>query len=369
MIRSPYTRFSGFSRFSGFPRFVLLAAAGLVMWSTQDRSLVAQPDLDAFMRQVMERRDDNWKKLQQYILDEREEFDLRGPGGFPLWGERREFTWFIKDGFFVRSPLKVNGATVGENDRRKYEDNYLRQQKARDRRARDRAAAGATATTTSSKAPPATTDADAVDSSDADPGATQSQTPSDIESFIQQTRQPEFISSAYFLRFRFDEGRYALVGREKLDGRDVLKVEYYPQKLFRDEESERRRERQRARERERSGQSNPNAKRVDDTVNRLMNQGSRITLWIEPTARQIIKYTFDNVDLDFFPVQWLVNIGGIHATMTMGQPFPEIWLPRDMNFLATFMVAVGQVEARYSLEYHDYRQADVTTAIRVPEVR
>lgn len=351
MIRSPYSR------------FVLLAAAGLVMWSAQDHAIHAQSDLDAFMRQVMERRDDNWKKLQQYILDEREQFDLRGPGSFPIWGERREFTWFIKDGFFVRSPLKVNGATVGEDDRRKYEDNYLRQQKARDRRARARAEAEPSNTSAPSNEPGATPDA--ADAADADLAGTQSAAPADIESFIRQTRQPEFVSSAYFLRFRFDEGRYALVGRETLDGRDVLKVEYYPQKLFRDEESERRRQRQR----ERSGQNNPNSKRVDETINRLMNAGSRITLWVEPTARQIIKYTFDNVDLDFFPGQWLVNVTGAHATMTMGQPFPEIWLPRDTNFQVRFMVAVGEVEARYSLEYHDYRQADVTTAIRVPEVR
>jgi hypothetical protein len=355
MIRLPYSR------------FVLLAAAGLVMWSAQGRALVAQSDLDAFMRQVMERRDDNWKKLQQYILDEREEFDLRGPGNFPLWGERREFTWFIKDGFFVRSPLKVNGATVGEDDRRKYEDNYLRRQKARDRRARARAAEASNTQAASNQAAPnpaPATDADA-DSSDADLSGDQSPAPADLESFIKQTRQPEFVSSAYFLRFRFDEGRYALVGREKLDGRDVLRVEYYPEKLFRDEESERRRQRQR----ERSGQDNPNSQRVDETVNRLMNKGSRITLWIEPTAHQILKYTFDNVDLDFFPGQWLVNVTGVHATMTMGQPFPEIWLPRDTNFLVTFMVAVGEVEGHYSLQFHDYRQADVTTAIRVPEVR
>ena len=343
---------------------MLLAAAGLVVWSAQDRALGAQSDLDTFMREVMEHRDDNWKKLQQYILDEREQFDLRGPGGFPLWGEHREFTWFIQDGFFVRSPLKVNGATIGEADRRKYEDNYLRRVKARDRRERARiAGAGSPDSTPSNQ--PASADADVPDAADVGVSDSEPAAPADIQSFISQTRQPEFVSSAYFLRFRFDEGRYALVGREKLDGRDVLKVEYYPKKLFRDEETERRRQRQR----ERSGQTNPNSKQVEETVNRLMNAGSRITLWIEPAARQIIKYTFDNVDLDFFPGQWLVNVTGAHGTMTMGQPFPEIWLPRDMNFLMTFMVAVGEVEARYSLEYHDYRQADVTTGIRVPEVR
>ena len=95
--------------------------------------LGAQTDLDAFMRQALVSREDNWKKLQQYILDERESLDLRGPGRLPLWGERREYTWYIRDGFFIRSPLKVNGATIGEADRRKFEAEYLAQQQRRDR--------------------------------------------------------------------------------------------------------------------------------------------------------------------------------------------------------------------------------------------
>ena len=60
--------------------------------------VTAQSDLDAFMERVLARRDDNWKKLQQYVLEEKESFDLTGPGGFPLYGLRKEYTWFIKQG-------------------------------------------------------------------------------------------------------------------------------------------------------------------------------------------------------------------------------------------------------------------------------
>ncbi len=362
MIRLGNSRFSRFSGFSGFSRFAVLVAAGLVLWRAGDRALLAQSDLDAFMRQVMDRRDDNWKKLQQYILDEKEEIDVRGPASFPIWGERREFTWFIKDGFFVRSPLKVNGATIGEDDRRRYEDNYLRRMKSRDRRARARDAAAASGVSTSDQP---VDDPGVVDPLDAGPPDDLSSAPGEIEGFLSQTRQPEFVSSAYFLRFRFDEGRYALVGREKLDGLDVLRVEYYPQKLFREEPEEQRRRRQR----EEAGRGNGNGKAINDTVNRLMNQGSRVTLWIEPAAHQIIKYTFDNIDMDFFPAQWLVSISGVHATMTMSRPFPDVWLPRDTVIDGSMMVAVGEIKVRYLLAYHDYRQAEVTTGIRVPGVR
>jgi len=96
--------------------------------------LDAQTDLDAFMKDVVARRDDNWKKLQQYILDERQEMILNGPGNSRLWGEQRDYTWFVRDGFFVRSPVRVDGASVGEDDRRKAEDQYLRRTQRRDAR-------------------------------------------------------------------------------------------------------------------------------------------------------------------------------------------------------------------------------------------
>src|SRR5438132_1215155 len=111
-----------------------LSVLGAVMPPAAPR-LAAQTDLDAFMRTVLASRDDNWKKLQQYVLDER---------GAP---------------------------------------------------------------------PP--TDA-----------------PRDTDSLIRQARQPQFVSSAYFLRFKFEEGKYALVGHETVDGRDTLRIEYYPARLF-----------------------------------------------------------------------------------------------------------------------------------------
>jgi hypothetical protein len=72
---------------------------------------IVQSDLDDFMQKVVARRDENWKKLQQYVLDERELFEVRGSGQVPVWGERREYPG-IPRRVFVRSPVKVNGVTV-----------------------------------------------------------------------------------------------------------------------------------------------------------------------------------------------------------------------------------------------------------------
>jgi hypothetical protein len=228
----------------------------------------------------------------------------------------------------VRSPLKVNGADVGENDRRKYEADFLKRAQQRDRRDQQR------------QPPPEAADAQ----------------PHDIDALIRQTRQPQFISSAYFLRFKFEEGHYALVGHETLDGQDVLRVEYYPARLFSDG---------RGRRRDRTSRDSA----VDAEVTRLINKGSRVTLWIEPQSHQILRYTFDNVALDFFPAQWLASITGLHASMTMGQPFPDVWLPRGLDLEVGLMLAVGAFDFHYTLDYHDYRRAEITTTIRVPGAR
>src|SRR5215213_1960492 len=100
----------------------------------------AQSELDAFMEKVLARRDDNWKKVQQYVLEEKEAFDLTGPGRFPLWGMRREYTWFIRDGIFIRSPLTADGVKLSEADRRKAEEQWLRRQKNREAREKRNAA-------------------------------------------------------------------------------------------------------------------------------------------------------------------------------------------------------------------------------------
>ncbi|MGC4085835.1 MAG: hypothetical protein QM736_27845 [Vicinamibacterales bacterium] len=305
----------------------------------------AQTDLDAFMRQVLDARDTNWKKLQQYVLDEREQFDLRGPTGAPLWGEQRDYTWYVRDGFFVRSPLRVNGAAVSETDRLAYEKTFLEREQRRETRAQ---ASGATAT---ERAP--ATDADAA--------------PPDVDGLIRQSRQPQFISSAYFLRFQFDAGRYAFVGRERLDGRDVLRIEYYPEKLFTEERRRELRDELEGDRRRPPARDSKEERSYDAELRRLMNKSSKVTLWIEPTAHQIVKYTFDDLGWNFFPGQWLARVDGVTASMTMGQPFPDVWLPLGLEMQIGMQMAFGSVQLRYTLHYDNYRQADVQSKIGIPD--
>ena len=292
----------------------------------------AQTDLDGFMKEVLAKRDDNWKKLQQYILDEREQIELRGPDRQPLWGEVREYTWYIRDGYFVRSPVKFNGVAIGDEDRHKYETEFLERQKRREERfrQREREAAG---DSLPAPLPPEPT----------------------VDGLLRQTRQPQFISSAYFLRFRFEQGKYALVGREKLDGHDVLRIEYYPTRLYSNDQQRRQ------------AHSHDPEDPWDAEMQRLLNKVALVTLWVEPASHQIVRYTFDNIGFDFLPAQWLVHVDSLKASMTMSQPFPDVWLPHDLDVSGSATLAVGPVDVHYALAYHDYRQADVKTKVRIRE--
>ena len=86
-------------------RLSLILIACALIFGTVSAQPAAQggSDLDAFMSRVLQRRDDNWKKLQQYVLEERETVQLIGPGATPLYGVRRESTWFPRDGRFIKS--------------------------------------------------------------------------------------------------------------------------------------------------------------------------------------------------------------------------------------------------------------------------
>jgi len=327
--------------------FAAASLAALLLTATAIRpaALSAQTDLDAFMKDVVARRDDNWKKLQQYILNEHEQIEVRGPGQLPVWGERRDYQWFLRDGYFVRSPLKVNGVTIGEEDRRKYEENYVKREKARDKRQQAREKAQAAEAGAPAPAP----------------------MPTNVDSLIAQTREPEFVSTAYFLKFKFEEGKYALVGKETIDGRELLKVEYYPARLFSDDID-------RNKKRTEKGETLSKDQKLDQTVEQAMNKVSLVTLWVEPKAHQIVKYVFNNVNMDFLPGAAFIKLGDLKATMVMSQPFAgvksatpgseNVWLPKSIEMYASAMIAIGQLDMRYSISYNDYRLAETSSRIK-----
>ena len=100
-------------------------------------------------------------------------------------------------------------------------------------------------------------------------------------------------------------------------------------------------------------------------INRQMNKTSLVKLWIDPAEYQIVKYTFDNVGFDFLPAQWLVHLSDVKATMTVGQPFPDVWLPTSLGIDVAMTMALGEIDFRYGLDYHDYRVPNVTSKVGI----
>ena len=196
--------------------------------------------------------------------------------------------------------------------------------------------------------------------------------------------EPRFISEAYFMKFRFEPGNYYLAGRETIDGREVLKVEYYPTKMFGDDEKK---------DPDRKGtevsisasgdvkvsESDQKAKskapkpapkkrdkgdEMEDEIERAMNKVTLVTMWIDPAEHQIVRFTFDNVDFNFLPGRAIVRVDEAKASMTMGRYFENVWLPKEVAFRAGVTFAAGTYAFRYTREFFDYRKGEVSARIR-----
>ena len=310
-------------------------------------------DLDAFMARVLERRDETWRKLHDYVLDETEQFRILGPGGVPLHGMKREFTWYVREGFLIRSPVKFDGVTLGESDRRAYEQRWLDQEKKREERAAKRAAeakrkaeagqAGESAPTAGEKA--------------AEEPAPAGSEPS-LQDFVDQRGEPRFISEAYFLRFKFEPGNYYVAGRDTLEGRPVLKIEYYPTRLFEDDHSE-----------DEGKKHKVHADRAKDKeqeaeYGRKFNKVALVTLWVDPAEYQIVRYTFDNMDFGFLPGRWLVRLDEIRASMTMARVLDGVWLPAEIDMRGGLSLASGRYRFEYARRFADYKKAETGARIR-----
>jgi hypothetical protein len=46
------------------------------------------------------------------------------------------------------------------------------------------------------------------------------------------------------------------------------------------------------------------------------------------------------------------------ASMRMGNPFPDVWLPASVDIRVAMTLAVGRLSASYDVAYRDYRLAE-----------
>jgi hypothetical protein len=336
--------------------FASIHAAG------QQSPAKAPSDLDAFMARVLERRDEAWRKLHDYVLDENERFEIVGPGGVQLHGMRREFTWYVRDGYLIRSPLRFDGVAIPEPERRRYEERWLNEEKEREAKRREKES-GKQAESKASKG--------GQEAQARQPGVGVA---TSLGEFVDQRGEPRFISEAYFLQFKFEPGNYYFAGYEQLDGRAVVRIEYYPTRLFADEEHERKADQQAgAKPGEQGKQSARQQKeqKEEEEIERKMNKVALVTLWIDPAEYQIVRYTFDNVDFGFLPARWLFRLDEVSASMTMSRVLEGLWLPKQIEFHGSATLASGTYRLEYGRDFHDYRKAEIGAKIRtmVPKER
>ena len=277
-------------------------------------------EIDRFMERVLENRDASWRRIGDFVLREVETLAFEGPAELPIAGFRREYEWYVRDDDVVRSPRRFDGVDIGEAERREYEAVWLRRRERREASRREEEDAAAAAG-------PGPGGRETV-AADAGPLA------------------PEFISDAYyFMEFEFEPGNYYLAGYETLAGREVAKIEYYPSDLFGED----------------ADPVGEDADPDDSERERRIRQGfaktSLVTLWIDPEVHQVVRYTFDNVGLDFLPGRWLVRVDGWHASIEMTQPIGGVWLPRRMSLTGRGTTALGAFELRFTRDYTDYREA------------
>ena len=160
-----------------------------------------ETDLDALMARCLERRNETWRVLHDYVLDERERFALEGPSDVRLFGSDRQYTWYVQDGILVRSPVRFNGVTVPDKDRREYEARWLNEERSRAERAQKKKDDDEEAKNGQNKNDARDEESSGVDAPVSQPGAAAGDGAAEIAA---KGLEPRFVSEANFLRFRFD---------------------------------------------------------------------------------------------------------------------------------------------------------------------
>ena len=263
-------------------------------------------DIDRLMEEVLENRDINWDQFYNYFFTEREELELEGSlPGVPLHGFRHEHAWFIRDGYLVRSPLSADGVGVSAKDRAKAEKEW-------------------------------------------------------IEGLKENKPQDHGVDRRTFFGFDFEPGNYYYAGRQEFEGREVLVIEYYPSpdaSTGGHEEGE-------------VGAEESEERRAEMTI----AAAPFVTMLVDPEERQLLRMTLGNASNmgfagDLAPPRWLVQIETIEASMTMHQPYGDVWLVRDIEVDARVNTAGGDLGIRYRQTFYDYTDARTSATFRFPARR
>ncbi len=130
-------------------------------------------DLDAFMSKVLEKREVNWEALHGYVFSETETLAIKGINLPPTFNFKREYVWIVRDGYLLRSPVRVNNVKVSKEEQAAEEEEWVRKRK---------------------------------------------------------DKRHDSLERDAFFDFKFEPGSYLYAGKKMFQGREVVAIEYYPSK-------------------------------------------------------------------------------------------------------------------------------------------
>jgi hypothetical protein len=160
---------------------ILIPIASLYPGPGSRQKQEIEGDLDVFMSKVLERREINWEQLHGYVFNELETLEIRGVKLPPMANFRKEYVWIVRDGYLVRSPVRVNGVKVSKEEQAASEEDWIREHK---------------------------------------------------------DKRHDSLDREIFLGFKFHPGTYLYAGKQNLDGRELVAIEHYPSKKAEDSKKE-----------------------------------------------------------------------------------------------------------------------------------
>jgi len=287
---------------SGMVFAILLVTNTAVSQSEQPSANPGMSDLDEFMAKVMRKRSAYAENLRDYIFSESESLEIKvGTKIAPQWSYRREYLWFVRDGYLVRSPVLVDGVRVSDKEKTAAEEEWINRQKGLNEN-------------------------------------------NNKKGFDNKTlfgiENENSLDFQAFFGFEFEPGRYLYGGEQQFEGRKAVLVEYSP----------------------RTSDWKKGIKK--DGASGLFEKSFLVTMLINPEEHQILQITFDNVGLEFLPARWLVKMNDIKASMVIDKQKEDVWLPREITACGSVSTAATDLSINYSREFYEYAKSIVDTKIR-----
>lgn len=248
----------------------------------------AQARLDALMREVLHQRDAATRALAGLRFRETEQITVRGQEEVaPLQSSTKVFAWRGRGGALERHPVAVNGSMVeGE---------------------------------------PLVWDLTVDDAGGRLSGARFNQWDS-------------------LFHFPYEPGRYLLAGREQRDGRELLRVEYYPRRWF-----------------ARAGD--------ESALGRDFDRTSLVTLWVLAEERRLVAWRYHSIGMQFLPLGWLMQVQSLDAEMVIAAAADGTWLPKRLTVNVLASMAPSQITIEFSRTFDDYTRDDGNPLSSAPALR